>query len=104
MKKETKVKKEVFSLTKHFGGKVKRLSLHFQDGALTAPEEGKEHKVHTVVFGTLQLFIEGEKKVVENVNFMFPLTVNVDLKNHITAIISEAIKNKEKEAKKNGGK
>lgn len=95
MKKETTKVKEVFSLAKHFGGKVKRLSLHFQDGALTAAEEGKENKVHTVVFGTLQTFIEGDKKKVENINFMFPLTVNTDLRNHVTAIIKEAIKNKE---------
>jgi len=95
MKKETTNVKKVFSLSDHFKGKVKRLSLHFQDGALAKPEKGEDAKVHTVVFGTLQLFIEGDKKKVENVNFMFPLTVNTDLKNHITAIIKEAIKNKE---------
>lgn len=100
MKKVTTSAKKVFSLQECFKGKVKRLTLHFQDIDLSESKDKKEPNLAGWVFGTLQLFIEGNKETVENVNFHFSLGVNTDLKNHVTAIIKEAIKNNEKK----GGK
>ncbi len=91
----------MFTLDKAFEGKVKRLSLHFQDAGID--NDGTMINSATV-FGTLQLFKEGDKKMVKNINFSLPMNHNKDLKNHVLSIISEAIKADEKASKKTSTK
>lgn len=80
-----------------FDGRVKRLSLHIQDAAID--NDGVKVDSATI-FGTLQLFIEGDKEKVKNINFSLPLDFNKDLRNHLMSIIDQAIKQSEKPVKK----
>ena len=80
-----------------FDGRVKRLSLHIQDAAID--NDGVKVDSATI-FGTLQLFIEGDKDKVKNINFSLPLDFNKDLRNHLMSIIDQAIKQSEKPVKK----
>lgn len=78
----------MFTLDKEFDSKVKRLSLHFQDVGI----DDKGTMINSAtIFGTLQLFT-GSKTKVKNINFSLPLSFNKDLKNHVLAIIREAIR------------
>lgn len=80
-----------------FDGRVKRLSLHVQDAGID--DDGVKVDSATI-FGTLQLFIEGDKKNVKNINFSLPLDYNKELKNHLMSIIEQAIKQSDKANKK----
>lgn len=82
----------MFTIKKEFNGKVKRLSLHFQDASIN----GDKPVDSGTIFGTLQVFQEGIKNKVKNINFSLPMDFNKDLKNHIVSIIGEAIKLSEK--------
>jgi hypothetical protein len=86
-------KKDLFSITDHFEGKVKRLTLTIQDAPIYKSPEEKDTLVgnSATIFGTLQLYKPGDKKKVDGVNFTLPLTHNEFLKTHILGIISEAI-------------
>lgn len=88
--------KELFVLSSLFNGSVKRLSLHVQDAGID--NDGVKMNSATI-FGTLQLFKDGDKENVKNVNFSLPLDYNKELKNHILSIIEQAIKQSTKKTK-----
>lgn len=88
--------KKMLVLKDSFDGRVKRLSLHIQDAAID--NDGVKVDSATI-FGTLQLFIEGDKEKVKNINFSLPLDFNKDLRNHLMSIIDQAIKQSEKPVK-----
>ena len=89
--------KKMLVLKDSFDGRVKRLSLHVQDAAID--DDGVKIDSATI-FGTLQLFIEGSKDKVRNINFSLPLSFNKELKNHLMSIIEQAIKQSDKANKK----
>lgn len=80
-----------------FDGKVKRLSLHVQDASVD--DDGVKIESATI-FGTLQLFQEGVKDKVKNINFSLPLNHNKELRDHLMSIMEQAIKQSEKADKK----
>lgn len=93
MKKEKKPITKVFSLTEFTLGKVKRLTLHFQDiPSYDKPgADGKLLGDCAIMSGTVQLFIPTDKKKVRNINFTYPLQENTDLKRHVLSIIKSAM-------------
>lgn len=88
--------KELFVLSSLFNNKVKRLTLHVQDVGID--NDGVKQNSATI-FGTLQMFKEGDKENVKNINFSLPLDYNKELKNHILSIIEQAIKQSTKKVK-----
>lgn len=91
--------KKLYSLEEQFEGRVKRLSLHIQDAGVKDEKKPDTILKSATIFGTLQLFKKDDKKNVENINFTLPLNHNTDLKNHLVAIIAEAVLLKEKSKK-----
>jgi len=97
MKKQIK---NMFALTDHYKGKVKRLTIHIQDNDVFKSPDEKDTLVgrSATISGTLQLFT-GSKDTVKNVNFVLPLSNNKEFKAHILAMIDEAMKLSEKKSK-----
>jgi hypothetical protein len=100
MKTYKEIKKS-FSLTELTKGKVKRLTLHFQDiPSFTKDKDGIKHDMgnEAIMSGTLYIFKDKVQKLNEGednfytVNFTFPLQANAEFKRHILSIIDSAIK------------
>jgi len=99
--------KKTISLDEQFEGKVKRLQLTIQDVPIYKSPEDKETLVGNkpAIFGTLQLHQKDAKgkikKKVKNVNFTLPLDNNVEFRNHVIAMIAEAVMLDNKSISKN---
>lgn len=99
MIKKTKQKVKVFSLTEFTSNKVKRLTLHIQDVPSFDNIDGEKVELGqcAIISGTLQVFKENDKKMVDNINFTLPLQSNAEFKKHILSIIKSALDAKSKQ-------